>query len=71
MAIDDNLNTDIKVMVNKHICGKWQQLWKSNPQNRLFQIKPNLKDGHLNRETKNPTTFQLYTADSFLFTKAG
>ena len=70
--------TDIKVMVNEYIRRKWQQLWKSNRENKLFQIKLALGSGRGTRTQKlkrrgnlNLTIHWSYTADPCLYAKTG
>ena len=49
MVVDHNLRipyTDIKVMVSKNMKGKWPELWKNNPQNKLFKIKLTWENRH-------------------------
>lgn len=45
MTIDENLQipyTDLKSKIYKYIRNKWQNLWKNQTGNKLFQIKPKI-----------------------------
>lgn len=45
MTIDENLQipyTDLKSKINKYIRNKWQNSWKNQTGNKLFQIRPKI-----------------------------
>ena len=61
MTPDKNIKTpytDLKPKIKQIVTKKWQQLWDENPRNKLFQIRPILKEKKLdpNNTRREETT---------------
>lgn len=79
MTIDENLQipyTDLKSKINKYIRNKWQNSWKNQTGNKLFQIKPKIGKwgndlGNTRKKTSchNQNTFRTHIFNSFLYIK--